>query len=362
MLNANRLLLIVLAMALGAALSPLSTGSRALAEPPRLSAGTRASAWYPFGSGEFSVFINDSYRETPSTGLAPFEDWFAASFARAPAGLAANGTRNLQEALTARAATVRAAGNPAERAGRETSAGNWLHGVIKTLIPRFSLERGFEFAYTVKNGERQCLLQSVLIAGLLQRMGIDAGVYMVWRNPGGQESNNGHAVTVIKRADGRDLLIDASERAPIALHQGLFVADGRTGTYRFVTARYDQEGAIIAYAPADGRPYLRPPSVRPLDVTFLRSQFYYYRGEQAPGGFLGKPPTPDGLATSTHFLRLAARINPRNPLPVYVLGHVYRKKGQVDVANTQFAAGYGLYVRYGHVPPGPRAAYAQASR
>ena len=62
-----------------------------------------------------------------------------------------------------------------------------------------------------RSGQRQCFLQSVLIAGLLQRMGISAGVAMVYRNPRGEESNNGHAVTLVKLPDGDDLVADAAE-------------------------------------------------------------------------------------------------------------------------------------------------------
>jgi hypothetical protein len=69
---------------------------------------------------------------------------------------------------------------PSARAAAERQVCADLHKSIKSRIPRFSLDRGFEFRHTVGRGERQCFLQSVVIASLLQRAGIPAGVAMVF--------------------------------------------------------------------------------------------------------------------------------------------------------------------------------------
>ena len=53
------------------------------------------------------------------------------------------------------------------RARKEQAFAAWSHKLTKTIIPRFSLDRGFEFANVVRYGERQCFLQSVLIASLV---------------------------------------------------------------------------------------------------------------------------------------------------------------------------------------------------
>ncbi len=329
---------------------------------PGLAPPLALDARYPYGAAAFSIFVDDSYREAGAAALAPFSRWFAEAYAKSRAKLAGAENLSLQQALTERAQELRTIRDPQRKARLEIASGAWLHRLIKEVIPRFSLERGFEFALTVKYGERQCLLQSTLIAGLLQAMDINAGVYMVWKNPAGQESNNGHAVTVIRLADGRDILVDASEADPFARHQGLFVMERTAPRYRFMLASYDTDAPITAYRPAAGGRALTPREVRPLDVTFLRSQFYYYRGEQAPGGFLGRPSTAAGLAASARYLRMADLIDPQNPLAEYVLGHVYTKQGRAVPAKTQYITGYRLYAAFGHVPQGPRAAYAQVTR
>ena len=102
--------------------------------------------------------------------------------------------------------------------------------------------------------------------------------------------------------------------------------------------------------------------MRELNVDFLRSQFYYYRGERAPGGFVGKPSTTTGLEQSAKMLEVAQRLEPQNPLVVYVLGHVYRKLGRIDQARAQYLKGYALYQTQGFVPQGPSEAYQQWGR
>lgn len=161
---------------------------------------------------------------------------------------------------------------------------------------------------------------------------------------------------LVRLTDGRDLLVDASERRPKATHQGLFMTDNVADHYQFVEPEYDHNGFITAYRTVDGR-LLPARRMRPLDARFLRSQFYFYRGERAPGGFLGRPATQTGLAASARYLERAVAIRPENPLAVYVLGHVYRKQGRTDAAKGQFVRAYELYRRFGYVPVGPLAAY-----
>jgi len=160
----------------------------------------------------------------------------------------------------------------------------------------------------------------------------------------------------VRLTDGRDLLIDASERRPKATHQGLFMTDKVADHYRFVEPEYDHNGLITGYRTVGGR-RLPARSTRSLDARFLRSQFYFYRGERAPGGFLGRPATPTGLTASARYLERAVAIRPENPLAVYVLGHVYRKQGRTDAAKGQYVHAYELYRRFGYVPVGPRTAY-----
>lgn len=326
------------------------------------SASQHAAERYPLASAAFVRLVDDAYTEAGSDGLPAFAAWIEGAYATSALKLPGYEKLSLSQALVERRRQIQATRNLVERVGLERQTGAWLHRLIKSMIPRFSLDRGFEFAHVVRFGERQCLLQSTLIASLLQAMDIDAGVYMVWTGPRGEVSNNGHAVSVVKLSDGRDLLVDASEAVPFVRHQGLFVAYPTARSYRFVRPVYDDESAITSYRPvALGAP-MNPRHLRPLDLGFVRSQFYFYRGERAPGGFLGKPRTAQGLALSARHLERAVQENPHNPLAVYLLGHVYLRQRRVEAAKVQYAKGYALYQAFGYVPDGPKAAYAQAMR
>lgn len=344
-----------LAFVNGVAAGPMQT--------PTVTPKLLENAHYPYGSAAFSRFVADSYRETPSIEVEPFARWLdethtgtSQAWLPGPEGL------TVARALAERRRALHAVRDPRRRTRLEIETATWLHRAIKAMIPNFNLDRGFEFTSTVRFGERQCLLQSVLIAALLQAMDVDAGVYMVWKNERGQESNNGHAVAVIKLSDGRDILVDASDPLPFMRHQGVFVVDMTSRGYRFVEPRYDGDSAIVGYRTAAAERALPPAHVRPLDVPFLRSQFYYYRGERAPGGFMGRPATPEGLAASARFLQVAQRVSPQNALAVYVLGHVYWRQGKIDAARAQYIKGLTLYKAFGYVPPGPKRAYGQATR
>ncbi len=316
-----------------------------------------ADAPYAYRSSAFTRLIDDSGKYVATDNASKFYAWFEGAYASNatthPVGAAKLG---LVRALDQRRAQIAALSGEA-RIKLEIETGAWLHRTIKTLIPTFSLDRGFEFSYTVSRGERQCLLQSVLIAGMLQRAGVNAGLAMVWRNPTGTESNLGHAATLIRLPD-KDIVVDASEPEPFATHQGLFVLDAATNSYRFVVPTYAQDSSITAYKTPDTKTVALS-GVRSLDYNFVRSQFYFYRGERATNGFLAKPGTNDGLAASASALEMAIKIQPRNPLAVYVLGHVYRRLGKADEARAQYAQGYQLYQSFGYVPAGALDAYHQ---
>jgi hypothetical protein len=317
-------------------------------------------AAFAYRSAAFTQFLTDSYRAVPSRGVTPFYAWFEQAYTASTARL--DGAAGLTDALALRARAVAAADDPDRRAREELETAVWAYRLIKATIPRFSLSRGYEFVWTVRYGERQCLLQSVLIAGLLQATGADAGVEMVWKNMMGQESNNGHAVTILRLADGRDVEIDASEPRPIATHQGVFAKTARTGTYQFLEPRFDRDGFITAYRLAGAGAMVRARDVQPLGIDFLRSQFYYYRGEQTPGGLVNGPATAAGLRAAAANLEISQRLDSRNPLAVYMLGRVFLRLGLLGVAKTQIIDGYRLYVKFGHVPAGPRTAYATVGR
>ena len=319
------------------------------------------SASYPYPSKAFSTFVSDSYAESPAQGVRPFDAWLADAYTRTPAAqLPGAGALSLDQALDRRAAEL-AGVHGAARSQLERDTASWLHAAVKAMIPRFSLDRGFEFTYTVARGERQCLLQSVLISGLMQRMGMNAGVDMVWRNEKRQESNLGHMVTVLKLTGGEDVQVDASDPQPFMRHSGLFAMNAATGQYNFLEPVFTAQNSITAYKTMGGQ-MLKAADVAPLTTSFLRSQFYFYRGERAPGGFLGNPKTAAGLAASTHFLERALETDPENPLATYVLGRVYQREGLSAKAAAQYLKGYALYQQDGYVPAGPKEAYAWAGQ
>jgi len=246
-----------------------------------------------------------------------------------------------------------------QKADAQVEIAAQVHKLIKAIIPKFSLDRGFEFRNVMKTGERQCFLQSVLIAGLLQSMGVDAGVAMVYKNEQGQETNNGHAVTLVKLPNGRDILVDASEKEPFAQHKGLFV---RCADYKYVDPVYENDSPKIRYyVSASENENQATSKVHPLDTAFLDSQFWYYRGERAVGGLLSAKRTKAGLAAAGHALRMGLRFSTNNPLSVYMLGRVYLAQGKSDEAREYIQKGYKLYERFGWIPEGPREYYRRMS-
>ena len=80
--------------------------------------------------------------------------------------------------------------------------------------------------------------------------------------------------------------------------------------------------------------------------------FDYYRGERTQGGFFETPTTTEGLQQSAVFLQKSVKENPRNPLAVYMLGHIYQKLGRTDAAISQYLAARDLYERAGWTPQG----------
>ena len=321
------------------------------------SGSVASSASYAYGSSAFAQLIADSSAAVNAPGVQGFPEWFAGAFQSTPStALPGHAGLSLEAALKLRAAELKAQTNTAKRVQLERDTAAWLHKAIKASIPKFSLERGFEFVYTVKNGERQCLLQSVLMAGLLQKMGLDAGAAMVWKNEKGATTNLSHVVTVLKLSDGHQIQVDASDPTPFAEHQGLFLWNAPAKGYRFLQAQFAPDRTITAYKEMNGKT-LDLELVGFLPYNYVRSQFYYYRGERTPGGFADPKKTAQGQQNSVHFLEQAVKFAPENPLAQYVLGRVYARQGRAALAQNQLEQGYKLYLRSGFVPQGPLEAY-----
>ena len=292
------------------------------------------AARFPYHGPTFNSFVKDSYRVA---GRKDPEEFFRVMDARAvEAGLPTWG---------AWPATHRPTG--AADDARDAGAIVWKR--IKKTITKFSLDRGFEFANAVATNERQCYLQSIIVAGELQKAGYDAGVAMVWSNPKGQTSNNGHAVAVV-RAKGRDLVVDCSEPEPFEVHKGLFVRVG--DGYRYVMPVYDAEKWITGYqfaGQANGRP-VAASRITLLDLPFLRSQFDYYRGERALGGVIAKDKTKAGLAESERFYAKSLSECPANPLTRSMLARTLATEGRLAEAEAQRRKALNEYAAFGWTP------------
>ncbi|PNY82879.1 hypothetical protein CVO96_05215 [Deinococcus koreensis] len=324
--------------------------------------GAAAPADLSFGGPNVQRLAAESYARAGLSGR--FQTWLETAYTRAGVPLAGGAT--LKAALDARRAQLAAARTPAARdtLARETAA--WAHRFIKKAVPKFSLERGFEFASIPRTGERQCLLQSVIIAGLLQRAGLDAGLVMVWKNMSGQESNLGHVTSVLRLPGGAgDLEVDASEPEPFATHQGVLA--WAAGGVRFLSPVFGPGNVITGYTRADGQGpaqgTLKPAGLSFLSLGYVRSQFDYYRAERAPGGVLGTgtgQSTPAGLQASERELRRALTEAPDNALATGVLGTVLRKQGRVAEARAQYLRAAKLYAAQGHLPAGVQANLAWA--
>jgi hypothetical protein len=315
---------------------------------------------FAYASPVFTTWVEDSCRDGDGSDPQAFYRWFADAYQRYPKHLSGKESLRLDELLDAEKEELAQISDPAHRTAAILDVSNWLHRMVKTTIPRFSLDRGFEFRYVVQKGERQCFLQSVLVSGLLQRMGVDAGVAMVSRNIEGAPTNNGHAVSVVRLPDGTHTLVDCSDPTPFVRHQGLFV---RVGGYRYVLPVYRGESGVIrAYLLASNGKELAPSQVHLLDNGFLRSQFYFYRGERVTDGLLSSKPTPPALEASAEYLRQSVKYCPDNPLAVFSLARVYVKQGKKVEARATMADAHRAYTTAGWEPAGPRDLLAQLGR
>jgi hypothetical protein len=311
-----------------------------------LGAGLRGER-YPYGSSEFNLLVTESFEEAGYGSAKVFYDWLARACAkRSICPLSGS----LETEVRVRGAKLRSVRGQKEEVALQLSTCSWLHRLVKKSIPKFSLDRGFEFHNVVRYGERQCLLQSILIAGLAQKMGLDAGMVMVWRNIAGEESNNGHAAVLVRLADGKDIILDASDQVPFVRHQGLFA---RASGYRYVSPVY-QRGSdkIIGYLANSGHGFISTAKLRPMGVDFIRSQFYYYRGERALGGAIAAKKTSKGLALSERQLKKSVSLCPENPLAVYMLARTYLAEGKKAEAAKLAKDALSLYTRFGYVPGG----------
>lgn len=290
------------------------------------------AAKFPYHGPTFDSFVKESYRVA---GRPNPNEFYATMDARGKAtGI---GT------WAQWAATHKPKGTPED--AQEAGAQVWKR--IKKTITKFSLDRGFEFTNVTTTNERQCYLQSIIVAGELQKAGYDAGIAMVWSNPKGQTSNNGHAVAVV-RTGAKDVVVDCSEPKPFEVHKGLFMQMGNG--YAYVEPVYTPDEWITGYRLVGTGKTVAPSALRTLDLGFLRSQFDYYRGERAIGGVIAKDKTKPGLAESERFYRKSLAECPANPLTRAMLARTLASEGRLAEAQAQRQKVLGEYAVYGWTP------------
>lgn len=309
---------------------------------------------YPYGGQRFTDFIDESYGYCGCGNEKKFYEWMEEKYRKSGFHYPGKEKLTLEGLLEAESVELGRMKDPAAKAAAEVRFANWLHRMVKTTITKFSLDRGFEFCNAIRFGERQCLLQSVLIAGMLQQAGADAGIVMVYANPTGETSNNGHVTVLIKLADGTDYIVDASDPEAFAPHTGLMA---RCADYCYVKPVYDMEKhRITGYRLTSDDAELGTNQIRTMDILFIDSQFWYYRGERAPGGVLSENKTKEGLDASVDALRTSIKMCPGNPLATFMLGRAYLALGDRNQAHEEIAASVSLYKKFGWVPDGPRKA------
>jgi len=331
----------------------MTAAALALASSAARAPVAERASLFPYGSNSFAQLVADSYRYTGAGNPTAFFDWMASGYQRFASRDIDREPPSIHQFLEANRRRLEATTNRHARAELELHIASRLHGMVKVLVPRFSLERGFEFSYAARTGERQCLLQSALIASMLQKVGARAGVVMVYRNGAGAESNNGHAAVLLKLTDGQDVIVDASDPEPLANHQGILA---RCSDYCYLVPIYRPGSGrrIVGYLTEAGRHKVAVARVLPLDYPYVRSQFWYYRGERAKGGLLSAQKSAEGLRVAKRCFRTSVSICPHNALATYMLGRVELAEGHVADARALLHRAYALYVRDGWVPQGPQ--------
>lgn len=311
---------------------------------------------YPYFGKVFRSFVADSYRENGKGSPDDFYRWFAVAYSKSAMGYQGVKRTDLKDFVNAESLKIKAMPSGAAKAEEELRLCAYLHRIIKKTITRFSLDRGFEFSNTERLGERQCLLQSVLISSLLQQMNVDAGVVMVYRNIAGDYSFNGHVTVLARLSTGRDIIVDASDPTPFVKHKGIFT---RAEKYTYLAPVYAQGSSkIVGYRNTQGKLFNNR-QVLPLDVQYIRSQFYYYRGERTPGGVISAKKTAQGLARSAYYFGKSVRLSPANALAEYMLGRTYELQRQMAKARACYSKALDLQRSYGWVPAGIHQALAR---
>src|SRR3569833_1470959 len=121
--------------------------SSAKAATPAIHRGSTVSegAEYPLHSKQFDQFVSDSYGEPAAREVGDFYQWLDHAYQTSPTRPAGQEELTLEQVLEAKQKALATISDPGERTRSEVETAAWIHRTIKKTIPRFSLDRGFEF-------------------------------------------------------------------------------------------------------------------------------------------------------------------------------------------------------------------------
>lgn len=277
--------------------------------------------------------MQDSITITKTSSTSDFYTWYDSSLAKLyiPTGLK-------DDSL-----------NPEQKTNLQIAFAKELYNWIKKTLPRYSLDKGFELTNAALHSQRQCFLQAIILTSILHKNNIDAAIAMVNLNDNGSETNNGHAIVILKLPNGNDIILDGSAVTPFMNHLGIFVntPDG----YLYVKPVYMMGSNQISYYSSTADSQIIPTSsIIIFDLNFLRSQIYYYRGEQAKNGSISEKPNKKGLSNSLIYLKIAYQYCPNNPLVLYILSKTYDLLDDNENASAWKTKAKNKYSSYGWVP------------
>jgi len=207
----------------------------------------------PYRAATGRDLVSQVYAKRPVQNPLELLDRFEAAY-RAQWGEA------LAEALARHRTQLAGFSDLKETVALQLASAAWLHRMVQRVVshPRPKPKSAFD-----PPGLWACISPwSVLLTGLLQELGLDAGIALEVR---------GRAVTILRLASGHDVLLDAANPTPFSQPGALLIWDSLAQDYRWVEVGYEADGSITSYTRQGDAWLLRPSDITPLSPAFLRS-------------------------------------------------------------------------------------------
>src|SRR5262245_27372096 len=107
---------------------------------------------YPYRSPRFTQLVAASYQVCGGGDAEEFYRWFEHAYQASGCRIPGREGLSLEALLAAERQEIEGTGEVAEKVKRETALCVWLHRLVKTILPHFSLTEGFEFCNAVRHG------------------------------------------------------------------------------------------------------------------------------------------------------------------------------------------------------------------